>query len=109
MINHSGFEDTIQGLQITKDPEAKLVYTLDWSDWLEPGDGLQSADWTVAARSNDPHPIVEEDTGIIDNKTYIELSQGQSGKTYIITTKITTVSGFIDRRSFRVKVEPRVA
>lgn len=104
-----GFVQTIQGLQITKDPEAQLVYTLDWADWLETGDTLSTATWTVQARANDPDPLLKVSDGVQGTKTYIELDEGQVGKTYTVFCKIATTNGLEDRRFFKVKVENRSA
>lgn len=106
----TGFEQTIQGLTIQKDTEAQLVYTLDWSQWLPSGDTLSTAVWEIQARANDPDPLIKESDGIQSGtKTYIELSNGQEGKTYTVSAKITTANGLIDRRHFRVKVLARSA
>ena len=106
----TGFEQTIQGLTIQKDTEAKLVYTLDWTDWLPTGDTISTAVWAIQARANDPDPLIKESDGIQSSKkTYIELSNVQQGKTYTVHAKVTTVNGLIDRRSFRVKVQDRSA
>lgn len=105
----SGFEQTIQGLTIEKDSEAKLAYTFDWSEWLPVGDSLSTVDYTITARANDPDPLVKVSQGIQGNKTYVELSDGQLSKTYTVTAKITTADGLIDRRNFRVKVLARSA
>ena len=105
----SGFEQTIQGLTIQKDTEAKLAYTFDWVDWLPAGDSLSTVDYTITARSNDPDPLVKVSQGIQGKTTYVELNQGQEGKTYTVTAKIVTVDGLIDRRNFRVKVLARSA
>lgn len=108
-INRGGFEVTNTGLQITKDPEAQLTYTFDWSSWLEGNDAVSSVEYTVAARRNDPTPIVIENSGSVGNQTYVEISGGQTEKTYLVTCKVTTTDGLIDRRSFRVNVEDRQA
>ena len=108
-INRAGFEVTSTGLQITKDPEAQLIYTFNWGDYLESGDGLSTVDYTVAARRNDPTPPTIVTEGITGDKTYVELSGGQKDKTYIVTCKITTSNGITDRRNFRVKVLDRSA
>lgn len=104
-----GFVQTIQGLQISKDPEAQLTYTLDWVNWLETGDSLSTATWTIVARANDPTPLVKVTDGIQGTKTYIELNNGQAGKSYTVYCKITTTDGLEDRRFFKVKVENRSA
>ena len=106
----TGFEQTIQGLTIQKDTEARLFYTFDWSEWLPVGDSLATVAYSIQARSNDPDPLLKMSEGIQSGtKTFIELSQGQQGKTYTVTAAITTANGLIDRRNFRVKVLARSA
>jgi len=104
-----GFVQTIQGLQISKDPEAKLTYTLDWVDWLETGDSLVTATWTIQARANDPDPLVKITDGIQGTKTFITLDEGQVGKSYTVYCKVVTDDGLEDRRFFKVKMENRSA
>jgi len=110
-VNRTGFDQTSSGLNIEKDVEAQLTYTFNWSDWLPQGDSLSTVEYSVAARRNDPTPIVIESSGITDGNTdtYVELSGGQADKVYIVTAKITTNDGLIDRRSFRVNVTNRSA
>ena len=105
----TGFVQTTQGLQIEKDTEAQLTYTFDWVDWLPTGDSLSTISYTVSARANDPDPLIKVSQGIQGTKTYVELSNGQEGKTYIVTAAIATADGLIDRRYFRVKVLDRSA
>ena len=105
----SGFTQTLQGLTIEKDTEAQLTYTFDWVEWLPEGDSLASADYTITARANDPDPLVKVSQGIDGTRTYVELKEGQLGKVYTVTCKITTQDGLIDRRNFRVKVLARSA
>jgi hypothetical protein len=105
----TGFYQTMQGLSIDKDSEAVLSYTFDWSDWLPEGDQLDTVDYTITARSNDPDPLVKVSQGVTGALTFITLSDGQIGKTYTVTCKVTTNDGLIDRRSFRVKVLARSA
>lgn len=105
----SGFIVTSQGLQVEKDTEAQLVYTLDWVDWLPTGDSLSTAQWTITARANDPDPLTIVSSGISGTQTYVELDEGQEGKSYVVSCKITTTDGAIDRRFFRVKVLARSA
>ena len=105
----TGFTQTQQGLSIVKDTEAKLTYTFEWSEWLPTGDSLSAVVYTIGARTNDPDPLVSITSGISGTQTYIRLDQGQVGKTYTVTAKVTTTAGLIDRRSFRVKIEDRSA
>jgi hypothetical protein len=108
-ILRSGFQRTIQGLLVEKDTEAVLPYTFDWTDWLPANDDLATVDYVITARANDPDPLIKVSQGILDKQTYIELSDGQEGKTYTVTCKITTTDGLVDRRNFRVKVLARSA
>lgn len=110
-LRRSGFEQTNTGLAVTKDTEAQLIYTLDWTNWLETGDTVNTVDWTVAARRNDPTPLVNQGSGVdgTAKKTYIEISGGQADKVYIVTAKVTTANGLIDRRNFRVECVDRAA
>jgi hypothetical protein len=105
----TGFVQTTQGLQIEKDTEARLTYTFDWVDWLPTGDTLSAVTYTVSARANDPDPLVKVSQGIQGAKTYVQLRDGQKGKTYVVTAAVTTTDGLIDRRYFRVKVLDRSA
>jgi hypothetical protein len=105
----SGFTQTIQGLTIVKDTEAQLIYTFDWSQWLADGDTLSETVYTVSARANDPDPLIIETQGVQGDLTYVELSNGQEGKVYTVTCKVTTANELIDRRNFRVKVQARSA
>lgn len=109
-VNITGFLRDTEGSYILKDPEAQLVYTLDWSQWLPTADTVTAVDHSLQVRANDPAPLVEVSEGIVSgNKTYIELSGGQVGKTYRVTAEITTNDGNTDRRYFRIKVENRSA
>lgn len=109
--NRSGFRLTNNTLEIEKDVEAQLTYTFDWSAWLTDGDSLSTVEYTVAARLNDPTPVVINDQGIVsaNTQTYVELSSGQVNRTYVVTCKITTTNGLIDRRNFRLNVVSRSA
>lgn len=110
-INRTGFYQTNTGLEIDKDVQAQLIYTFDWSTWLDTGDTISTVSYTVAARRNDPTPIVIESSGITDSSsdTYVELSGGQADKTYIVTALVTTTDGITDRRNFRIHCVNRSA
>lgn len=105
----TGFFQTIQGLTIQKDTEAQLIYTFEWSEWLPTGDSLSTVSYTISSRANDPDPLIKESQGKTGTKTWVELSNGQEGKTYTVTCAIVTTNGLEDRRNFRVKVLARSA
>lgn len=110
-INRQGFVQTNTGLQIDKDVEAQLIYTFDWSEWLDTGDTLSAVEYSAAARRNDPTPLTIESSGLANSNrwSYVEISGGQSDKTYTVTAKITTTNGLTDRRSFRINCVERSA
>lgn len=106
----TGFEILNQQLQISKDPEAILTYRFDWNDWLESGDSILTAVYTVQSRANDPKPVVSSASGMeAGNITYITLSGGQVEKVYTVTVKVTTSNGLQERRNFKLKVNNRSA
>jgi hypothetical protein len=109
-ITRTGYEKDTQGSWIAKDPQAQLIYSMDWVDWLPAGDSIQSVEYTLQVRANDPEPLVKESQGMQgtnNHLTYVELSGGQRGKVYTVTAAIVTVNQLQDRRSFRIKVEDR--
>jgi hypothetical protein len=110
-VTKTGYERDTIGLWISKDVEARLTYTFDWTDWLPTGDTISAVAYTLQTRANDPDPLIKHSEGRVAGnlKTYIELGGGNVGKVYSITCQVTTVDGLIDRRSFRVKVENRSA
>jgi hypothetical protein len=109
-IEKTGYKLDQAGIWITKDPQAKLVYAFDWSEWLPEGDTVSTVSYSLQVRANDPAPLVRESQGVQSGtRTYVELSGGQVGKVYTVTADITTEDGSRDRRNFRVKVENRSA
>lgn len=105
----TGFELQANILTIKKDIESTLSYAFDWVDWLQSGDTIDTVEYTVQARLNDPSPIIIESSGIAVNKTFCYLSGGQVNKSYQISCKITTAAGLIERRVFLVQVQNRSA
>ena len=109
-ITSTGYERDNQGIWIRKDPNAALVYTFDWQEWLPTGDTIASVNYTLQVRANDPTPLVRQSQGVSSGtKTYVEISGGGAGKVYTVTAAVTTADGSIDRRSFRIRVENRSA
>lgn len=106
---NNGFQIIDQQLWITKDPEAQLFYTFDWSDWLDSTDTLASVAYTITTRVNDPVPLVKVSQGINGKKTYVELNNGQLGKSYTVSAKIVTGNGLEDRRNFKVRIDNKSA
>jgi hypothetical protein len=109
MSTITGYKQDSQGTYIEKDPTARLIYSMDWSEWLPQGAVITAASYSIAARVNDANPPVKHQDGITNSGTvtFVEISQGTVGKIYTVTAQITTDSGLVDRRNFRIKIENR--
>lgn len=84
----------------SKDPQATLDYTIDWSDFL--GDDVISAvTWTLDAG------IV--DAGHVSSRALatIFLSGGVAGTGYNVTCHITTSGGRADDRTIKINAVDR--
>lgn len=85
----------------TKDPNAVLDYTVDWSSWLQEGEAIQSSSWVVDAGITDSNPT---NTGIAAT---IWLSGGIVNKVYRVTNRITTSAARVDDRSLLIAVRQK--
>jgi hypothetical protein len=87
-------------MTFTKDPNAVLDYTIDWTRWLA-GDQIATSEWLV------PTGL----TKVADTKTAssatVWLSGGTAGQSYTVTNRITTTGGRTEDRSFTIRVEER--
>jgi len=93
---------TAQMFRATKDANAVLDYTLDWSQWLTTGDNLATSTWITA-----PGLVIDSDVLEADNTTTVWLSGGTAGMTYIVTNRITTTGARTEDRSITVFVTER--
>lgn len=110
MSTLTGYQEDTDGIWIAKDTEAKLTYTLDWSQWLPTGATVASVAYTHNSRINDADPIVIHSSGVSAGvKTYAVISGGTKNKVYLITAAITLDNGQTDRRAFRMKIQDRIA
>lgn len=107
MTTQTGFKQDVQGSYIEKDPGSTLIYSLDWTDWLETGDSIANSVMvvnTIVGASN----VTVVSSGIQNaNVTYAELSGGSAGNTYTVTNTVTTDNGLVDVRRFKLKVVNR--
>ncbi len=95
----------------TKDPQAILDYSVDWSGgdgtppWLHEGEGITSATWSVTARG--PGAVTIDREGRIGGKCTVWLAGGTPGVTSIATCHIVTSEGREDDRSHTIRVANR--
>ena len=111
MTQLTGFRTDRIGSYIEKDPQARLDYSMDWSDWLASGDPIQVAQWSVSTVTSDTANVVihsNTTSGVTGISTAI-ISGGSAGNIYTVTCKITTTNGLIDERYFRLSVQDRSA
>ncbi len=87
-------------MTFTKDPNAVLDYSINWTRWLA-GDQIAASEWIV------PSGL----TKMADPKTAtsatVWLSGGTAGQSYIVTNRITTAAGRTEDRSFTIRIEER--
>lgn len=87
-------------MTFTKDPNAVLDYSVDWTKWLD-GDTIATSAWTV------PAGLTKVSDANTTTKTTAWLSGGTADQSYTVTNRITTSGGRTEDRSFIVKVEER--
>jgi|TARA_A100001515_G_scaffold132008_1_gene120128 hypothetical protein len=111
MANLTGFLRDNKGAYIFKDPDANLVYGVDFTDYLNAGDNLTSATITIQTITGDSSPLqhptaASTDVSISGNsQVNIRLEGGTAGNEYTIDTKVVTANGDTDSRRFRIIVQ----
>ena len=88
-------------MTFTKDPDAVLDYSIEWSKWLA-GDQIQTSTWTVS----DSGVEASDDSNTATRAT-VWLAGGAEGQSYTVTNRITTNGGRTDERSFAIQVQAR--
>ena len=86
--------------QHSKDPNAILDYSIDWSLWLD-GDTIDTSVWTVAAG------ITNAADSSTTTTATIWLSGGTAGTSYTVSNRITTADGRTEDRSMTISVVAR--
>ena len=84
-----------------KDPNAKLDYTINWTQWLGT-DTITDSAWEVSSTE-----LIIENNSSDNTTTTVWLSAGLAGQVYIVTNRITTTSGRIQDQSFRLKIKEK--
>lgn len=112
MANLTGFQKDITGIYINKDPDANLVYALDFVDYLQQGDSLSTATVTIGTISGDSAPLAfptgaGTDVNISGTKATFRVNAGTAGYIYPIQVTITTTGGDTDSRHFRIVVKDK--
>lgn len=97
-----------------KDPNAKLDYALDWTEWLRPfTDTLASATATVTPSGGLMISGSSTVPGTFSNSAQVTLTvtqylatlwakDGVAGSSYDVTVRVTTTAGRIDDRTITI-------
>lgn len=87
----------------TKDPHAVEEYWIDWGTWLaEVSDTISTQTFLIT--SNPDEALVKDSEQLNGTKHVIWLSGGTAGKTYRITSRITTAGGRTNDQSMDIVV-----
>jgi hypothetical protein len=91
---------------MTKDPDAVLVYTWDWSAWLVGAATITTS--TFAIDSNPDNALTLDQDAIVSGSTStrVRISGGTAGKTYVVRNRVVTNESptQTDDRSVRIRV-----
>jgi hypothetical protein len=109
MATLTGYKRDSESLFIDKDPEAVLIYTFDWSNWLASGETITTSNWTIDAISGDTDPLTVDSSIIHNNgkQTIITLSGGTEGNIYTVRNTIATDESETERKFFRIVCKQR--
>lgn len=84
---------------ITKDPNAKLDYTFDWSAYLSPvGDAVAIAEFFVEG-------VVIASQSVTPTTAVVWLTGGTLNSTHKVTCRITTDGGRKDDRTIYISIK----
>lgn len=84
-----------------KDPDAKLPWSWDWTDWLAEGETIVESEMTVSAG------LVKESESHSATSATVWLSGGSPGTPYSVANRIETSMGKIDERTITIRVTNR--
>lgn len=87
-------------MTFTKDPNAVLDYSIDWTRWLA-GDQIAASEWII------PSGLTKMADSKTSTSATVWLSGGTAGQSYIVTNRMTTAAGRTEDRSFTIRVEER--
>lgn len=111
MADLTGAKQDNKGLFFVKDPDANLVYGIDWTQYLAAGGGtISSKDVTIETITGDSAPLrfpTDESTDVTvsGKQINIRLSGGSVGNEYNVDCKIVASGGDTDSRRFRIIVK----
>lgn len=90
-------------MKYTKDPDAVLDYTIDWTAWLTGNDTIVASTFTVMSDAADA--VAVDDFSFTNHTTTVWLTGGVTGAKYTVTNHITTSGGRQDDRSLTISIK----
>ena len=91
--------DWVDGLTLTKDPNATKDWRWDFAEWIADGDSIQSH-VVVADAGITVETSVHDATGV-----RVWLSGGTVGQTYAVTVRATMLGGAIEDKTVRFLID----
>jgi hypothetical protein len=83
------------------DPDSKLDFTHDWSDWLVGGNTITARKWTITPQEGSPGmPLLIGDT----NAT-VFVQGCKPGMVYRLVERVTTSGGAVDDRTIVLRCD----
>jgi len=89
------------GKAFDKDPDARLDYSADWSDWLTTDETISTSLWII------PTGLTKESENNTGTIATVWVSGGEAGQSYRITNKIQTSAGREDKRTITLYCKNR--
>lgn len=69
------------------DPDALLVYEMDWTSWLEGTAIVQTSAWSISPTG----PTLDNESIVTGSKkTRVRISAATAGEIYTVTNRVTT-------------------
>lgn len=92
-----------QMADFTKDPNAVLDYSFDWSDWLSESEEINTSTWI------NPDNITINTSAKTATSSVVWVSGGTAGRTYRLTNRIVTTNNptRTEDRTLTIEVQDR--
>jgi hypothetical protein len=87
-------------IPFTHDPDARVDYGVDWSDYLDEGESITEHEWIT---TGDDLTLTGESLAGAVHATFVE--GGVLGRAYRITSRITTSAGRRDDQSITLIIK----
>jgi hypothetical protein len=101
----------VPGALYAQDPDDELIYTMDWTDFLNGEATIVSSAWTVTEPSGDAITLTATNPSVLDGDLMAQalMSGGEVGKKYRVHNEVTLTGNPTQtvERSFYIRVAQR--